>query len=445
MAHALVMLSATLNDEEPQTAARKAGAARPRFLLNRAPTAPSAPRLTPEPRLWLRGSTPDDAHRGCSSALEHSPAHTPPTCATDFALLRTAPGSVFAARVGSGLARSAVELPSAPALRHGAREVGRRFRHLANGTPVYSSVRHRPRPLGSPESARQRIPPTDGRRLRGTAGNSERRPARHFGKTTEGFKGAKRRAQWAPLQTAKEKNTESIRSLRKELATRHRTLVAENTLLTREASNLSPPAQTLLGSFPGGPFRTPPQNARPIPYAANTFGGRVLMRQIEDATYQLDALSDTITRVRSGLVQELVEVFSVVEVGRRLARMADHSEPQATYKWLNHQRDPQRDPQRAASAVSFAVSSTRRSGTLSLARGSAGSALWANFGRGSSPLILPAMFSSTVFPTRVLGMLMQDSLCAEVEKLTQWHDARALLLLRRAVNKAEWDERQTFQ
>ena len=46
-------------------------------------------------------------------------------------------------------------------------------------------------------------------------------------------------------------------------------------------------------------------------------GDRDLSRQIEEATYQLTALSDTIARARSGLVQELVEVFSVVEVGGR--------------------------------------------------------------------------------------------------------------------------------
>ncbi|KAI0938294.1 hypothetical protein AcV5_000002 [Taiwanofungus camphoratus] len=42
-----------------------------------------------------------------------------------------------------------------------------------------------------------------------------------------------------------------------------------------------------------------------------------LTRQIDEASYQLVTLSDTITRARSGLVQELVEVFSVVEVGGR--------------------------------------------------------------------------------------------------------------------------------
>ncbi|GJE98354.1 hypothetical protein PsYK624_145830 [Phanerochaete sordida] len=185
----------------------------------------------------------------------------------------------------------------------------------------------------------------------------------------------------AALRKANEKNRERIRSLREELSTRRRTLAAANTLLTQEASSVSPPTQTLPGSFPGGPFSTPPQNARPVvghrkhsstpsshtpspsrppssiarnaqafpqqssrapalhgrtpstpsshsptpfqkhspaqPYATSTVGDRELVRQIEDAAYQLNALSDTIARARSGLVQELVEVFSVVEVGGR--------------------------------------------------------------------------------------------------------------------------------
>ncbi len=37
-------------------------------------------------------------------------------------------------------------------------------------------------------------------------------------------------------------------------------------------------------------------------------------RQIEEANFKLSVLSDTLARARSGLVQELVEVFSVVEV-----------------------------------------------------------------------------------------------------------------------------------
>ena len=48
------------------------------------------------------------------------------------------------------------------------------------------------------------------------------------------------------------------------------------------------------------------------------------MRQIEDTQYQLAALSDTIARARLGLVQELVEVFSVVEVGLNLKLVEDY-------------------------------------------------------------------------------------------------------------------------
>ncbi|PCH44637.1 hypothetical protein WOLCODRAFT_154674 [Wolfiporia cocos MD-104 SS10] len=52
-------------------------------------------------------------------------------------------------------------------------------------------------------------------------------------------------------------------------------------------------------------------------YPPNERGGDVLARQIDEATYRLTTLSDTLARARSGLVQELVEVFSVVEVGGR--------------------------------------------------------------------------------------------------------------------------------
>ncbi|EKM56262.1 uncharacterized protein PHACADRAFT_93087 [Phanerochaete carnosa HHB-10118-sp] len=83
------------------------------------------------------------------------------------------------------------------------------------------------------------------------------------------------------LRKANEKTRERLRSLREDLANRRRTLAAANTLFTQEPSSVE------------------------------------LNRQIEEATYQLTSLSDTIARARSGLVQELVEVFSVVEVGGR--------------------------------------------------------------------------------------------------------------------------------
>ncbi|KAI1785081.1 UV radiation resistance protein and autophagy-related subunit 14-domain-containing protein [Ganoderma leucocontextum] len=51
----------------------------------------------------------------------------------------------------------------------------------------------------------------------------------------------------------------------------------------------------------------------PIP----TRGVDPVARQMEDLQGQMAVLSDTIARARSGLVQELVEVFSVVEVGGR--------------------------------------------------------------------------------------------------------------------------------
>lgn len=50
--------------------------------------------------------------------------------------------------------------------------------------------------------------------------------------------------------------------------------------------------------------------------SGNTIGNAddSLSHHIEEATFRLTQLSDTIARARSGLVQELVEVFSVVEV-----------------------------------------------------------------------------------------------------------------------------------
>lgn len=43
----------------------------------------------------------------------------------------------------------------------------------------------------------------------------------------------------------------------------------------------------------------------------------MLVRQIDEAHHQLGQLAHTIARARAGLVLELVEVFSVVEVGGR--------------------------------------------------------------------------------------------------------------------------------
>ena len=71
-------------------------------------------------------------------------------------------------------------------------------------------------------------------------------------------------------------------------------------------SLLSPPhGRTVSGG--SAPYGTP------IP----TRGVDPVARQIEELQAQMAVLSDTIARARSGLVQELVEVFSVVEVGGR--------------------------------------------------------------------------------------------------------------------------------
>lgn len=174
---------------------------------------------------------------------------------------------------------------------------------------------------------------------------------------------------------------ERIRKLREDLSTRRRTLAVAASLPSNTPTNPSPPAPTLPGSFPGQPFSPPPPSTRshashrrlssasssqtPSPsrppsvsrtpqtlpqlatrvsHAARALGSpstpsshspspfqrqspaalgaangtdRDMAPQIEEATYQLTALSDTIARARSGLVQELVEVFSVVEVGGR--------------------------------------------------------------------------------------------------------------------------------
>ncbi|PIL26843.1 hypothetical protein GSI_11023 [Ganoderma sinense ZZ0214-1] len=71
-------------------------------------------------------------------------------------------------------------------------------------------------------------------------------------------------------------------------------------------SLLSPPHGRTV-SAGSAPYGTP------IP----TRGVDPVARQIEDLQVQMAVLSDTIARARSGLVQELVEVFSVVEVGGR--------------------------------------------------------------------------------------------------------------------------------
>ena len=59
-----------------------------------------------------------------------------------------------------------------------------------------------------------------------------------------------------------------------------------------------------------------PQTAPPTPPPAlgSTPGDTHLAQQITEADSNLVLLSDTIARARNGLVQELVEVFSVVEV-----------------------------------------------------------------------------------------------------------------------------------
>lgn len=55
----------------------------------------------------------------------------------------------------------------------------------------------------------------------------------------------------------------------------------------------------------------------PTAHVASSDKAGSLARQVDEARFQLVMLSDKLARARSGLVQELVEVFSVVEVGGR--------------------------------------------------------------------------------------------------------------------------------
>ncbi|KAI0674696.1 UV radiation resistance protein and autophagy-related subunit 14-domain-containing protein [Trametes maxima] len=77
---------------------------------------------------------------------------------------------------------------------------------------------------------------------------------------------------------------------------------------------------SLSGAYASAHSRTvsgPNPGNAPYGTQIQTRGIDLLARQIEELQGQLAALSDTIAKARSGLVQELVEVFSVVEVGGR--------------------------------------------------------------------------------------------------------------------------------
>ena len=70
--------------------------------------------------------------------------------------------------------------------------------------------------------------------------------------------------------------------------------------------------------FPAGPHgRTVSSGSAPYGTPVPTRGVDLVARQIEDLQAQMAVLSETIAKARAGLVQELVEVFSVVEVGGR--------------------------------------------------------------------------------------------------------------------------------
>ncbi|KAI8971312.1 UV radiation resistance protein and autophagy-related subunit 14-domain-containing protein [Trametes punicea] len=82
---------------------------------------------------------------------------------------------------------------------------------------------------------------------------------------------------------------------------------------TPPQSYARPSALTGHGRAVSGPI----PGSAPYGTQVSTRGVDPLVRQIEEMQAQLAVLSDTIARARSGLVQELVEVFSVVEVGGR--------------------------------------------------------------------------------------------------------------------------------
>ncbi|KAH8089901.1 UV radiation resistance protein and autophagy-related subunit 14-domain-containing protein [Cristinia sonorae] len=89
----------------------------------------------------------------------------------------------------------------------------------------------------------------------------------------------------------------------------------------------SRPTIITMSSSPQPP-RFTPTSPRPIAahsssrvtsgtFTSNEKGSDALSQKIEEAQYRLSLLAETLTRARAGLVQELVEVFSVVEVGGR--------------------------------------------------------------------------------------------------------------------------------
>ncbi|KAH9932353.1 uncharacterized protein B0H18DRAFT_1093214 [Fomitopsis serialis] len=80
-----------------------------------------------------------------------------------------------------------------------------------------------------------------------------------------------------------------------------------------------PAAQRVTSSPQAGRGVLPSPLTASAPYARGPHerGADMFARQIDEAGHQLAALGDTVARARAGLVQELVEVFSVVEVGGR--------------------------------------------------------------------------------------------------------------------------------
>lgn len=81
----------------------------------------------------------------------------------------------------------------------------------------------------------------------------------------------------------------------------------------------TPPGTRLSSASPRPPFANS-QSQRVVSgtYIPSERGpDHNIQQQIEEAQYQLSVIGETLTRARSGLIQELVEVFSVVEVGGR--------------------------------------------------------------------------------------------------------------------------------
>ncbi|PPR05760.1 hypothetical protein CVT24_006826, partial [Panaeolus cyanescens] len=105
------------------------------------------------------------------------------------------------------------------------------------------------------------------------------------------------------LRKDNEKKRDRLRTLRETLAARRRTLSLAKLQTHASSTATSPPTSSSPSSH------SHISSSSPLPPSISA--------QINDLAGQLNLLSQTIARARSGLVQELVEVFNIVEVGGR--------------------------------------------------------------------------------------------------------------------------------